>query len=210
MADQPEKKRGRTDEHEGHTVRLAVEAVLRGDHQAFAILVTLFERRIFNLCLAVLKQPERAEEIAQDAFVKAFANIERFDPTRPFYPWMATIAVRLAQTDLKKRQREREHNEAYRTELDLAPHSTTGTPLSSLVESEQADMVWRIVGALPAGQRTAVYLFYRDDMTLRETAGALGVTEGTVKTLLFRARATLREQIGANRSAGPQKRKENQ
>ncbi len=196
MADQPDNRQGRAGEHESHTVRLAAQAVRAGDHQAFSILVALFERRIFNLCLAVLKQPERAEEIAQDAFVKAFANIERFDLARPFYPWMATIAVRLAQTELRKQRLEREHNEEYRAELDLVPQQAASTPLSDLMASERADMVWHLVSALPAGQRTATYLFYRDDMTLSETAATLSVTEGTVKTLLFRARAKLREQLG--------------
>ncbi|WP_417465681.1 RNA polymerase sigma factor [Kordiimonas sp.] len=195
MADKPHTLRGRTDAHESHTVRLAVSAVKAGDHQAFGALVALFDRRIFNLCVAVLKQPERAEEVAQDAFVKAYANIARYDLARPFYPWMATIAVRLAQTELRKRQREREQNEDYHAEQSLEPTLAGETPLSALMASEQATTVWRVVSALPAAQRTATYLFYRDDMTVAETALALGVTEGTVKTLLFRARAKLREQL---------------
>ena len=69
-------------------------------------------------------------------------------------------------------------------------------PLAELINDESGRRLWRLVSALPSGQRTAVVLYYRQAMKVGEIAHALGVTSGTVKTLLFRARRRLRQTMG--------------
>jgi RNA polymerase sigma-70 factor (ECF subfamily) len=74
-----------------------VRDVRRGDREAFGRLVQVYQGRLFGLVLMMVRQPAGAEEVFQDAFVRAYTHIDRYDVHRPFYPWLASIAVRLAQ-----------------------------------------------------------------------------------------------------------------
>jgi RNA polymerase sigma-70 factor, ECF subfamily len=172
-----------------------VRDVRRGDREAFGRLVQRYQGRLFGLTLMMVRETAGAEEVTQDAFVRAYTHLQSYDDQRPFYPWLATIAVRLAQNWL------RVHGRTARREgasLDSAqePHATAPA-LTTLIANERDRRLWRAVAALPSGERTAVILYYRDEMAVRDIARALGVTSGTIKTLLFRARRHLREGLQA-------------
>jgi RNA polymerase sigma-70 factor, ECF subfamily len=174
-----------------------VAAVRRGDVDAFGHLVRAYQRQLFGLVLMMVRVPSGAEDITQDAFVRAFRYLDRYDEARPFYPWLAAIAVRLAQNWL--------HQQARRTRRDSPlPHGEdfagASAPLDDLIRDERSRRLWRDVAALPSGERTVVALFYRDELPLADIATALGVSVGTVKTLLFRARRHLRERAQSNSS----------
>jgi RNA polymerase sigma-70 factor (ECF subfamily) len=173
--------------------RAAVLAVRGGDVDAFARLVELYQRRLFGLALMLTREPAAAEEVAQDAFVRAFTHLAAYDERRPFYPWLATIAVRLAQNWMYRRARAAE-----REGVALEQGADAGVdPLEALIADESSRRLWRSVAALPPGERTAAILHYRQEMSVHEIARALGVTDGTVKTLLFRARQKLRRSATA-------------
>lgn len=182
-----------TDDADRSTVRAAVEAVRRGDREAFAGIVKLYERRLYALSLMVTRDPAGAEEVAQDAFVRAFLHLDAYDERRPFYPWLSVIAVRLAQNWLVRRARV-SSREGAEIETDTAA-AATPDPLHELIEDEIDRALWRAVSALPSGERTAVILHYRQGLSVAEIASALGVTTGTVKTQLFRARRSLRTKL---------------
>lgn len=180
-------------EPESAAVRAAIEAVRRGDRQAFGRVVETYQRRLFGLALMMTRDPAGAEEIAQDAFVRAFRYLDVYDAQRPFYPWLSTIAVRLAQNWLVRRTRVRQREgTALHPEHD-AP--AAADPLGDLITDESDRRLWGLVAALPSGERTAVILFYRQEMGVREIARALGISTGTIKTLLFRARRRLRHAL---------------
>lgn len=165
--------------------------VRRGDDQAYAQVVERYQRRLFSLALMLTRQPSAAEEVAQDAFVRAFTHLDAYDERRPFYPWLATIAVRLAQNWLTQRARvvAREGH----TPVPALDCATASDPLAALIADERDRRLWRLVAALPSGERTAVILYYRQEMSVGDIAHAFGVTSGTVKTYLFRARQRLRQ-----------------
>ena len=191
---------------ETRAVRSAVRAVRRGDHEGFAPLVKLYQTRLFGLTLMMVRDPSGAEEVTQDAFVRAFTRLDLFDDRRPFYPWLATIAVRLAQTWLRRHARVTTH-EGSALGPEREPAATTTDPLGELINDERSRRLWRSVAALPSGERTAAFLYYRQEMKVSDIARALGVTSGTVKTLLFRARRRLRRTVnnagGARRPEEP-------
>lgn len=174
-------------------VRVAVRLVRRGDREAFSRVVALYQRRLFGLALMMVRAPEAAEEVTQDAFVRALTHLDRYDERRPFYPWLATIAVRLAQNWLRRHTRVTTREGAV---LDPRLDDAAATdPLDALITDESDRRLWPSVAALPSGQRTAVVLYYRQEMKVNDIAHALGVTSGTVKTLLFRARGRLRNAL---------------
>jgi len=194
---------GSSEERDGATSRVAerraVLTIRDGDRDSFGQLVEMHERRLFGLTFMIVRDSSGAEEITQDAFLRAFTYLDRYDERRPFYPWIATIAVRLAQTWLGRRQRQL-HREGAKLEPALEP-AGPDDPLADFLGSERDVHLWRCVAALPAGERTAVYLYYRQELKVTEVARTLGVTNGTVKTLLFRARRRLRLELEASRDA---------
>lgn len=181
-----------SDAGEHDAVREAVEAVRRGKSDAFSEIVRRYQRRVFGLALMILRDAGAAEDVAQDAFVRAYTHLDAYDPSRPFYPWIATIAVRLSQNRIAQRGRLTRH------EAPPAGPETEDAgsmdPLASLIATEEGRELWRRVAELPAGERSAVLLHYRQDLGVKDVARALGVTAGTVKTFLFRARQRLRKE----------------
>ena len=188
------------DRTETTVVSSAIDDVGRGDREAFGRIVGLYQKRLFGLILMMTRDPSGAEEITQDAFVRALIHLDRYDRARPFYPWIATIAVRLAQTWLRRHGRVAAREG---TPLDQDhDRRSSADPLGHLVADEADRRLWRAVAALPSGERTAVYLYYRQEMSVSDTARALDVTGGTVKTLLFRARRRLRRVLDSAGDGG--------
>ena len=170
-----------------------VRRVRSGDRDAFSLLVRGYQGRLFGLVLMMLRDPAGAEEVTQDAFVRAYTHLGQYDDRRPFYPWIAAIAVRLSQNWLRQHGRSVQR-EGTPLESVQEPGATPGS-LSALIDDEGKRSLWRAVAALPSGERTAVILYYRDEMAVSDIARALGVATGTIKTFLFRARRHLRERL---------------
>lgn len=176
--------------------RDVVRDVRLGDREAFGQLVQRYQGRLFGLALTVVRDPSGAEEVTQDAFVRAYTHIHHYDDHRPFYPWIASITVRLAQNWL------RQHGRTTRREgtaiENAAEPGATAAALTAMIADESSLRLWEAVAALPSGERSAVVLYYREGMAVRDIARALGVTTGTIKTLLFRARRHLRGRLDAS------------
>ena len=170
-----------------------VRAVRGGDADAFGHLVRAYQGRLFGLVLMMVREPAGAEDVTQEALLRAYRFLDDFDVERPFYPWLAAIAVRLSQNWL------REHGRTARREgatLDQVQEpQSTDAALHDLLSDEQGRRLWHAVAALPSGERTAVTMYYRDEMSVGDIALALGVTSGTIKSLLFRARRRLRGRL---------------
>ena len=173
--------------------RELVGDVRRGDREAFGHLVRKYQGRLFGLVLMMVREPAGAEEVTQDAFVRAYTHLDRYDDGRTFYPWLSSIAIRLAQNWLRAHGRMVRREGAALESVDEPRASTT--TLADLIDDERSRTLWTEVAALPSGERTAVILYYRDGMAVHDIARGLGVTTGTIKTLLFRARRHLRERL---------------
>ena len=181
-----------------------VRQVRQGDHNAFVALIRAYQARVFALVLMIVRSRAAAEDVTQDAFVRAFRNLHRYDDTRPIYPWLAAIAIRLAHNW------SRQHGRTARREgtpMDAAPApATPPAALTDLIADERSRQLWATVASLPTRERTAVILHYRDGLAVRDIASALGVTDGTIKTMLFRARRQMRERL-SQESREPEKRR---
>jgi len=171
-----------------------VQRVRAGDVDAFGQIVKGYERRVFALAVMILRNREGADDVTQDAFVRAFERLDLYDVRRPFYPWLATITIRLSRNWLAR------HSPGARRETPIQPESSAyasaaSAALDVLVAEDEGRHLWRLVERLPLGERTAVVLHYRQELSVSQVASAIGVTAGTVKTLLFRARQHLRASL---------------
>ena len=179
-------------------LREAIAEVRAGRRDAYERVVELCQSRLLSFAVSLLKDYASAQELTQDAFVRAYRYLDRFDDRRPFYPWLATIAFRLAQDRWQLQRRDRELAQRYGAASEEGVARTD--PLRWVIADEESSRLWQAVDGLPGGERAAVMLFYRQEMTIREAARVLGVSSGTVKTLLFRARRHLRGALGAGAS----------
>ena len=176
-------------ESDGELVRAARD----GDTDAFGHLVRAYQGRLFGLVLMMVREPAGAEDVTQETLLRAYRFLDDFDIKRPFYPWLAAIAVRLSQNWLRQHGRTVSREG---TSLDQAPDpQTTDAALHSLISDEQGRRLWHAVATLPSGERTATTMYYRDEMSVGDIALALGVTSSTIKTLLSRARRRLRGRL---------------
>ena len=171
-------------------LRSIVRRVRQGDRNAFGNIVALFENRLMSLATMIVRDPAAAEEIVQDSFVRAYVHIDRYDDKRALYPWLATIAVRLSLNWNARRQRSRIDASA-----EPERHAADTNPEQELSLDQGRMRLWSAVEALPKGERLAILLCYRQEMSVAEAARALEVTNGTVKTWLFRARRKLRKEL---------------
>lgn len=165
----------------------------RGDEAASRELVDLHKDRLFAFIWRILRDHHDAEEISQEAFLRAFAALDSFNHRYRFSTWLFTIAYRLCLNHLRRKP----PLSADPGFPDLADHQPDAA--ESLAASEQArrlsQLVWQAVEQLSPPQKAAVLLFYREQMGCQEIAEVLDMPAATVKSHLHRARARLRQLL---------------
>lgn len=139
-----------------------------------------------------------AEEVVQEAFVRAYERIGQFDPARPFGPWFVRSVVNAAV-----RAAEREGRLAWAPAADPPAEAGSG-PEALAVAAENREALWAALGQLAPGQRAAVVLRYFLDLDVAESAARLGVPAGTLKRRLHDARRRLRALLAPALAGGPE------
>ncbi len=173
--------------------QLLVRRIQQGDQPAMRELVYLHKDRLYAFIFRMARNHHNAEEICQDAFLKAFASIDSFSPNYRFSTWLFTIGYRVCLNRLRRKT-------ALTGDIDLAALSISDndTPSASLESSEASELkgrVWQAVDKLSPPQRATVLLFYRHDHSCQEISRVLEVPVATVKSHLHRARLQLRKSL---------------
>ncbi len=165
-----------------------LQAARAGDTQAYRTLVDRYRDRVLGLATRIVRDPELAEEIAQDAFVRAWQALPAFRGESRFSTWLYRIAYRRALDERAAAERRRGREIATDSEAleRAAPLGDRASDWALRLRLE------RLVRALPETQRACLTLFYADDQSVDEIARILELPSGTVKTHLFRARGELR------------------
>ena len=165
-------------------LRLAQE----GDAQAFSKLVDLYAKPVHNLCYRMLGNAQDAEDAAQEAFLRAFKAIHRYDPRRKFASWLLSIAANYC-IDQHRRTRLRAIS------LDESPEASLGDktagPAARLVQKETRDELQTVLAQLEPRDRAAIILYYWNELPYEEIAQQLSMSESALKSRLHRARKTL-------------------
>jgi RNA polymerase sigma-70 factor (ECF subfamily) len=165
--------------------RALVARARAGDREAFRGLVERHQARALALARRLLRDEAEAEEVAQDAFLKAWSALPGFRAEASFGTWLHRIVYRRALDRLDALKARRRHEAAAPSwPEDGAPADDEGRPGDERVR--------RLVESLPAPQRAAVTLYYFEDRSVQDAARVLGMHENTMKTHLHRARAALR------------------
>lgn len=180
--------------------RELVRLARRGEPAAREALARRCRRAAYLLAVQLLRDPDAAQDLAQDAVMSFFASLGRFRASRPIEPWLFAI-VRNRARDLYRRRRarpteplERSDDEPPRPVIDRAPGPEADTARRQLQE-----LLWRALGGLPEPQREILVLRDYQDLTYEEIARVLDVPMGTVMSRLHRARRAARVAIESER-----------
>lgn len=171
-----------------------------GDDSAFSELVNHYERRIFRTARNITQNDEDAEDVLQEAFLKAYSNLDSFQGNSKFYTWLVRITVNEALMKLRKRKTDR--SVSLDEQLDTGEDTVIreiavwdGTPEQRYSQEEIREILDREVASLEPIYRTVFQLRDVDELSTEETAQALGISIPAVKSRLLRARLQLREKL---------------
>lgn len=175
--------------------RAAVRRARAGDDSAYAELLARHRDRVFSFLLRFVGADSDAEDVAQEAFVKAFTRLDSYDESRPFLSWLFGIAHHAALDHLRARKP---------ASLTLDDPENPLEPADPGPDAEEAagaaldaELIDRLLAALPPLYREPMLLRHKEEMDLHEIARALSLPEGTVKIRLFRGRDMLKTKLEA-------------
>jgi RNA polymerase sigma-70 factor (ECF subfamily) len=177
-----------------------VHAAKAGDLEAFSQLVNRYDRNVFRIAQHITHNEEDAQDVVQDAFLKAYRNLDRFQENSKFYTWLVRIAVNEALMKLRKRRNDRtvSLDEDLETEEGSMPREVADwspNPEQLYGQSELGDILKKTVQGLSPGFRTVFVLRDVEGLSTEETAEMLGLSIPAVKSRLLRARLQLRERL---------------
>jgi RNA polymerase sigma-70 factor (ECF subfamily) len=174
-----------------------VEQTRRGEVDAYGELVRRYQTSVFNVCYRMLGERQEAEDLAQDAFLRAYQRLGTYDADRPFGPWIRKVAANLCLNALDRLGPPRlSLDDEYDDPID----ADQPDPAEVHERAVQAGQLKRALASLPPHYRAVIELRHFQDMTYEEIARTLSLPLSDVKTHLFRARRFLARQLGAPRA----------
>jgi RNA polymerase sigma-70 factor (ECF subfamily) len=190
-----------------------IRRILAGEKQLFHTLIGPCERPVYLLLYSLLRNEAEAEDAAQETFIKVYRNLHLFRGESQFRTWVLSIARNEGLGRLRKLAVRREDSLDAETDEqtgDYTPAILTSwreIPSEALEQKELGAVLRRAIDSLPEIYRNIVLLRDIEEMDIRETAAALGISEGAVKVRLHRARALLQRELAPQLKAFAPKRK---
>lgn len=181
------------------TDKQLVARAQKGDSRAFDLLVLKYQHRIFGLISRYVHDADEVQDVAQEAFIKAFRALPRFRGDSAFYTWLYRIAINTAKNYLVSRSRRPPGSDV---EIEDAEHYESGgalheieTPETALFGAELKVVVENAISKLPEDLRTAVTLREFDGLSYEDIADVMDCPVGTVRSRIFRAREAIDTQV---------------
>ena len=175
--------------------RQLVEQSIGGDREAFGVLVGRYQSLICAVTYSATGSIDRSEELAQEAFLRAWKNLPQLKDVSRFRAWLCTIARNLARRAIERRRRDVVDRAAG---LDAAESATDGCdPCERLVGKEQQEAVWAALEAIPPAYREPMVLFYRRQQSVSQVAADLELSEHVVRQRLYRGRQLLKVEVSS-------------
>jgi RNA polymerase sigma-70 factor, ECF subfamily len=171
-----------------------------GDEEAFSELVRHYDRRVYRMAKQITQNDDDAEDVLQETFLKAYTHLDDFQGNSKFYTWLVRIAVNEALMKLRKRRSDRtvpldEPIDTGEDEMVREIAVWDENPEESYSRDELGEILDQAIQSLKPAYRTVFILRDIEEMSIEETAEALGLSISAVKSRLLRARLQLREKL---------------
>ena len=184
---------------EANVDQLLVERVQKGDKRAFDLLIQKYQHRIVSLVSRYVSDHSEAQDVAQEAFIKAYRAIKRFRGDSAFYTWLYRIAINTAKNWIVAKNRRPPNSDIDAVDAEQYAISSrlreTSTPENELLREEIEKTVFDTIAKLPEDLRTAIILREMDGMSYEEIAVTMECPIGTVRSRIFRAREAIDEKL---------------
>lgn len=173
-----------------------IKTILDGHAQGYAVLVNRYQRPIFNLLLRMTGDPEEAADLAQEAFLKAYKNLEKFKLNESFFPWLYAIAANLARDHWRKQQHAAKHAGQVRHDLAQCREELTAEEehMTALLDARRLK---ECMARLPIDYREALLLRYHEGLPMKEIGKALGLSTSGAKMRISRGLEKLKNLFNA-------------
>jgi RNA polymerase sigma-70 factor, ECF subfamily len=180
-------------------IRDKIKQVKKGDQAAFEDVVMFYQDKIYQHCLRMVGNQHEAEDIAQEAFIRAYINIHSYDERRKFSTWLYRIATNLTIDRLRKRKPDYYLDAEVKGTDGLDMYSQLAAdeklPEDELEGLELQTYIQKQIAELPSKYRSIIMLRYLEDFSLQEISEILDIPIGTVKTRIHRGREALRKKL---------------
>jgi RNA polymerase sigma-70 factor (ECF subfamily) len=165
----------------------------RGDSKAFEIIVRAFQGSVFSIAWRLSRNRDDALDLSQEIFLHLYNNLHKYDPEKPFKPWLYRVAANFTLNYMKKKKLKTVSLDAVMEKRPIAdPRSL---PAYRIVQYEEHSQLNEAVSQLPPTYGLPIALYYAKGLSIKEIANAMSLAEQTVKIRLFRARELLREKL---------------
>lgn len=171
-----------------------IQSALRGNSEAFGVLVKRYQDRLYSCIVNVVIQPDEAEDVVQESFIQAYLKLDTFQHSSQFFTWLYRIAFNNA---LSRRRRNR-----HQLSLDQAQEVSGSEPISrnempdfQIIQQENISQLRHSLGRLSEDHRSILVLRELEDTSYEDIAEILEISIGTVRSRLSRARAALKSQL---------------
>lgn len=179
-----------------------VERVKGGDTALYEILMRRYNQRLYRVTVGILRDGAEAEDVMQDAYVRAYEHLEQFEGRAPFASWLTRIAVHEALARIRQRGHYEPLDETEDGEISMRTIDTTPDPEQNASRSETSELLEAAVLGLPEPYRIVVMLRDVEEMSTKDAAEALELTEENVKVRLHRGHTMMRSWLLARVGSG--------
>ncbi len=182
------RKRNETVEDKSSKEMLLIRAVIDGDKNEFAAIVDRYKDMVYSILFRMVNEHEEANDLAQEVFIKVYRKLQQFKGDAKLSTWIYKIAYFEGLSYLRKHKRW--NNSSYQVEVESEENMEKDWAVDALQEH-----VTECIYALKPMERTAITLFYLDELAVKEVADIMNITESYVKVTVHRAKKKLRQRI---------------
>ncbi len=178
------------------TDEVLVSMIIQGKKDAFCELIKRYERQIYSLAYRLTNNPDDAQDLAQEAFSKIYLVIEKYDKSRPFFPWMYKVASNVCYSRLRSNKKKGQEVSLDKV-IDFSPlvpsRDTQPEEYSEARETQQ--LVQQAIAELPEKYKVPLVLKYLEELTYKQIAEIMDIPVTTVETRLYRGKILLQKRL---------------
>lgn len=180
-----------------------IEQIIQGNSNLYRTIVERYQNMVFRTCMGFLHHKDDADDLTQEVFIQAYQSISKFKGDSSFSTWLYRIAVNTSLNKIRKSSKNyflQRIESLFGSENAKAlyiPSPDTDNPENILINNQNREIIQLALNSLAENQRTAIVLSKYDELSQREIADIMNITEGAVEALIQRAKSNLREKLSS-------------